>query len=993
MKKIFTKSTLPLFAALCMYSCTDYDYGFNEKDIKYEEHFKEVFGNIDPNQDWSMATRVRAEVNLPGMEGKYTMSILTGNPGNSDTRILTQTSLIDGKASFVFDAIKGKDKVYIVAEKDGKYALCKEYSIVENQLLVGNVTRSAMTRAIQGSVSTKSAFSSTCPTTVVGDEVSIGLTYSPLFSEVDPQDDSQEKVQYIKSTLGQTNGWEKTVDEWIAYAQAKYDNYPADQKNNFKYNDGDNPFTLQSICLFEGENVIGLDFSHWELKAGCTIIWKAVDDGSSSTSTTLPTIKFQYLSNVERIPAAPWTLDVGYSLFGSGAFFEESKPYYGSTKLGVFYNESQMAEMEKGFSILTTGTEPIELPYIFGCTQYCNQFGYIYYKDSDADKVDPLALKHFVLMEDARPGENIYYNGYGASGTSVGAMTLANWNASKSGGAWSYSQILAHKGDPITCYCNENDQTQGIYTTGKHLSSCVIPYEQYLREANVPVYGSVYRPMYFGPNGESTTGSYIFPAGYRIIFFIAKLSSEPDLTNHSNYNTGNFNYSIPALNERIDHHYKIAGTYPAKKDMGMVKTITWELDGNTYLGFGDNSGDEDLNDIVFLVSGGFTTTSYVVDVAPIKWHLNLNGSHLTDDSDLFELYSLNVGATYSAPSSAPQAYGRKFLGWAEEPNSSTYTKTVNATVASAAGKCYYAIWEDTPTTPTTITYTIKWHKNEDGSHHENDNDLVVSPMNVTEGGTYSQPGTAPTRDGYNFLGWSTTPNNSNGDCSNNITNVTATANMCYYAIWQAIPQTTTTVETQSWIFACEDLGGDDDYDFNDVIWEVVKEIEVTRVDGAETGRSYKGAKVRMLAAGGTLPFTLKYDDTVICTKKQAFGSETTMYNTGQTRVAVKEYALNGIAESASINDIKSHFKLYVDQSSNETSQSKSSNAEGEYLTVVQTSAPGHSPQIVIVPSDWEWPTERTSIIKAYPRFAEWVSDANAVWNNDKVGGTTMKVTQ
>lgn len=145
--KNYTLGAVVLFTALCIGSCTDYDYGFSEKSIQYDESFKSAFGEIDPNQDWIMATRVRADINLSNIPGSYKLNILTGNPANSNTRLLAQTTVVDGQASLNFDCIKGLDKVYITASKDGKYAICKEYPIVEGQLLVGNVTRGVVTRA------------------------------------------------------------------------------------------------------------------------------------------------------------------------------------------------------------------------------------------------------------------------------------------------------------------------------------------------------------------------------------------------------------------------------------------------------------------------------------------------------------------------------------------------------------------------------------------------------------------------------------------------------------------------------------------------------------------------------------------------------------------------------------------------------------------------------------------------------------------------------
>ena len=100
------------------------------------------------------------------------------------------------------------------------------------------------------------------------------------------------------------------------------------------------------------------------------------------------------------------------------------------------------------------------------------------------------------------------------------------------------------------------------------------------------IYGNTYRLMgsdiklaYFGENGENTTGSYIFPKGTNIGFFII---------NHGK-KAGTF-YSMPQLHEDID-----------KK----AHAATFKYNGVTYLGFEDFTQDYDLNDILFFVNGNF----------------------------------------------------------------------------------------------------------------------------------------------------------------------------------------------------------------------------------------------------------------------------------------------------------------------------------------------------------------------------------------------------
>ena len=62
------KKYLSVFAVVCagaltLAGCSDYDNGYNEAAIKFQEEFKNTFGDIDPEQDWNAAERATVTVN------------------------------------------------------------------------------------------------------------------------------------------------------------------------------------------------------------------------------------------------------------------------------------------------------------------------------------------------------------------------------------------------------------------------------------------------------------------------------------------------------------------------------------------------------------------------------------------------------------------------------------------------------------------------------------------------------------------------------------------------------------------------------------------------------------------------------------------------------------------------------------------------------------------------------------------------------------------
>lgn len=55
-----------ILATQSLTSCSDYDNGFDEATIRYNQNFRELFGDIDPNQDWNLVRQL-AEKNGGGM--------------------------------------------------------------------------------------------------------------------------------------------------------------------------------------------------------------------------------------------------------------------------------------------------------------------------------------------------------------------------------------------------------------------------------------------------------------------------------------------------------------------------------------------------------------------------------------------------------------------------------------------------------------------------------------------------------------------------------------------------------------------------------------------------------------------------------------------------------------------------------------------------------------------------------------------------------------
>ena len=227
-----------------------------------------------------------------------------------------------------------------------------------------------------------------------------------------------------------------------------------------------------------------------------------------------------------------------------------------------------------------------------------------------------------------------------------------------------------------------------------------------------------------------------------------------------------------------------------------------------------------------------------------------------------------------------------------------------------------------------------------------------------------------------------------------------------------------------WIIAAEDLGATDDFDFNDVVFgvydpttvlETQAENEIAGTDKPveETPSATKTVKIQALAAGGTLPVYLYYqkgdtkseDDIISLTNGQTewhqwFGkgfSSNQMINTGAgPKAEGKEVEIQ----------VNKDFTL----SCCKTVNSDKGNMGGFYLSVEGGNSGKHkaylieapkydpavavAPQMLCLPYEWYWPTERIDIQVAYTEFATWVENQSACpeWHKNPTDGTIFKRT-
>lgn len=119
MGKYFKSGSLVAMAAtaILMSSCAkDFELYDPVKDVtaKYEKSWKDTFGNIDPNQDWNMATQKTVNITVNGTK---TVQILTGNPYLNEGKLAGEF-VVTTQLSANVDLTKGQNIIYAVQRNE-----------------------------------------------------------------------------------------------------------------------------------------------------------------------------------------------------------------------------------------------------------------------------------------------------------------------------------------------------------------------------------------------------------------------------------------------------------------------------------------------------------------------------------------------------------------------------------------------------------------------------------------------------------------------------------------------------------------------------------------------------------------------------------------------------------------------------------------------------------------------------------------------------------
>lgn len=268
-----------------------------------------------------------------------------------------------------------------------------------------------------------------------------------------------------------------------------------------------------------------------------------------------------------------------------------------NSKDGVFRerhcNMSEYRELlhpEEGLGYVTQEETPVTLSYFYGCTDYYNHLGYLYFH-KDAKIEDIMHAPRFILIDNARPDANV---------TLIGE----NGNESQLGGS----------GGEIAL------------------------------NGNVGLRGTKHKLVYFGEGTEfekGTKGSYIFPKDMRIVLFIIKGLNTEYNSNGYVQNSWCRSYSWPLLNEIMGYVVRHDGACGETSVRPCEDFCTFDWMGNHVIGVEDAvnpagyGSDHDLNDMMFFFRGNFGNETYEMneEYRPQSWIVAVEDLGNTDDFD------------------------------------------------------------------------------------------------------------------------------------------------------------------------------------------------------------------------------------------------------------------------------------------------------------------------------------------------------------------------
>lgn len=552
-------------------ACSDYDNGYDEKAIEYENNFINTFGQVDPNQDWNMAQQTNVELDLSVYgTGEMTVTIFDKNPIQGNSGILYKKNVSE-KLSTTIDAPKGASSLFVRVEQDGVRLWNGHYNLTNG--ILSNVA--AKTRAYTGDKQSLEEYDpSNCPTTIdktrtitlpqyeggwvhqdaVGTFPSVYFLTKSDYSTAEAyntavytQWDSQGGLHYTEAS---TSG---SYDVYVGNAAITYKgtSYPAGSKFV-----ADDVAAIQTASGNSGASYYTKDNEGYIIYSYYYIPAYDYYDAHHRFDRTET---FYHLKNVaandktgikcEDLYPHITTDDGGFGKFGYGYFAEQ-------------YDNRQVYSgvLNPDVEYVLGSAGPVTFGSVYGATVNANKVAYFYWKETPG-MTEEQKLKaqmdapRFILMEDARPDMNVKCGDH--------------------------------------CAHDMSSYMSAIDVHGSH-----------------DITGTEYHCVYFGDDYNGTP-SFTFDADVHVSFVLINMNGADNFDRDDWQNIGaKTYYGMQKHNEVTGHMYSESNSthYSAEHPhtgpdytIGEIAAVTYSVNGQIMAGFEDGT-DMDLNDVMFYVN-------------------------------------------------------------------------------------------------------------------------------------------------------------------------------------------------------------------------------------------------------------------------------------------------------------------------------------------------------------------------------------------------------
>lgn len=178
-----------------------------------------------------------------------------------------------------------------------------------------------------------------------------------------------------------------------------------------------------------------------------------------------------------------------------------------------------------------------------------------------------------------------------------------------------------------------------------------------------------------------------------------------------------------------------------------------------------------------------------------------------------------------------------------------------------------------------------------------------------------------------------------------------------------------------WLLAAEDLGVADDFDFNDIVIAIYNQTGSNEVE------------VTAMAAGGIYESKVYYKDMFLFEIHQALGSP--VKKTGSySMINTVSFGKTGQTVTVTVDD---DFDITRNMGDFRIEVSKPDGKVNTENYSVQAPEKGSTPQMLLMPYSWCWPSENVRIDVAYPNFKNWNNDVDnfSFWTEKVKASSTV----